>query len=125
MKRFIGLAVVAAFAAMMMPPVAVGGDKDGKAIFKEYKCSNCHSMESQGIVKKASDDDEDDSKKESPDLSSVGLDRKADWIALFLMKKEAIDGEKHSKKFKGSEDELKVLSAWLEQQKAPKKNKKK
>ena len=47
-------------------------------------------------------------------LSGVGLERKADWIAKFLMKTETIKGEKHEKKFKGPEADLKLVSAWLE-----------
>lgn len=126
MNRFISLTCAAAFTALLIPVDVTSAEKDGKSIFLEYKCRSCHSLEGQGIVKKSSgDEDEEDSKKETPDLSSVGLDRKAEWISLFLMKKEAIDGEKHKKKFKGSDDELKVLAKWLEDQKAPKKGKKK
>jgi hypothetical protein len=36
------------------------------------------------------------------------------------MKTEAIKGDKHSRKFRGTEAELKTVTAWLETQKAPK-----
>ena len=42
-------------------------------------------------------------------------------MAKFLMKTEAIKGEKHPRRFRGTEADLKVLAAWLETQKAPKK----
>ena len=39
--------------------------------------------------------------------------RKADWIALFLQKKEKIEGRVHTKKFRGTDAELQKLSGWL------------
>ncbi len=58
------------------------------------------------------------SDKKPPDLSGVGLERKADWMAKYLMKTEAIKGEKHEKRFKGPEADLKLVVTWLESQKA-------
>lgn len=99
--------------------------KDGKAIFEANKCNTCHTVEAQGITKKkadAADAKEEKSDKKAPDLSSVGLERKAPWMSKYLMKTEAIKGEKHGRKFRGTPDELATLSAWLEtQQKAKKK----
>ena len=51
----------------------------------------------------------------------MGLDKKADWIAKFITKKETLDGEKHKKLYKGTDEDLKMLSTWLGSQKAPKK----
>jgi mono/diheme cytochrome c family protein len=100
--------------------------KDGKAIFLENKCNTCHTIQAAGIEKrKAAGAEAEEAKEKSkvkpPDLSSVGLERKADWIGKFMMKTEAIKGEKHPRKFRGTEPELKVLASWLEAQKAPKK----
>jgi mono/diheme cytochrome c family protein len=100
--------------------------KDGKAIFLANKCNTCHTVQAAGIEKrKASSAEAEEAKEKSkvkpPDLSSVGLERKADWIAKFMMKTEAIKGEKHPRKFRGTEPELKLLASWLESQKAPKK----
>ena len=83
---------------------------DGKKIFVENKCSSCHSIESVGIKKKTKDNESTELKP--PDLSSVGSERKADWITKYLQKK--LDGEKHPKKFKGSDEELTTLAKWLE-----------
>ena len=97
---------------------------DGKQLFLTNKCNTCHTIKAAGIEKKKSEDAEDakeKSDKKPPDLSSVGLERKADWMGKFLMKTEAIKGEKHPRKFRGTEAELKTLSTWLEGQKAPKK----
>src|SRR5690348_17352889 len=61
---------------------------DGKPVFLKYKCNMCHSIEAIGVEKKAlPDDGATTSKLKPPDLSSVGLDKKADWIALFMQKK--------------------------------------
>ncbi len=91
---------------------------DGKSIFTKYRCRSCHSVQSEGIERKKADAEEESSgkknKKEPPDLSAVGKEKKADWIAKFLLKKETLDGEKHQKAFRGSDGELKVVAAWLE-----------
>ena len=97
---------------------------DGKQIFLTNKCNTCHTITAQKIEKKKAEDAEaekEKSDKKPPDLSSVGLERKADWIGKFLMKTETIKGDKHPRKFRGTEAELKTLSTWLETQKAPKK----
>jgi cytochrome c1 len=103
---------------------------DGKDLFLAAKCNTCHSVTAAKIEKKkptaeeaaaASKEKPDPDEKKPPDLSSVGLDKKADWIAKFITKKETLEGEKHKKLYKGTDEELKTLSTWLESQKAPKK----
>ncbi len=89
------------------------GGADGKKIFLDNKCNACHSITALSITVKKSDDEEK-SEKEPPDLSGVGIERNADWITKYLMKKESIKGEKHLKKFKGSEGDLAVLAQLLE-----------
>lgn len=91
----------------------------GQQIFAEYKCTQCHSIDSLKIAKVKShgeDDDEADEggkKLEPPDLSGIGNEAKADFIVKWLKKEEAVDGHKHKKKFKGSEEDLHVLADWL------------
>ena len=103
---------------------------DGKDLFLAAKCNSCHSVTAAGIEKKkptaeeaaaAAKEKPDPNAKKPPDLSSVGLDKKADWISKFITKKETLDGEKHKKLYKGTDEELKTLSTWLGEQKAPKK----
>jgi cytochrome c1 len=103
---------------------------DGKDLFLAAKCNTCHSVTAAGIEKKkptaeeaktAEKEKPDPDEKKPPDLSSVGLDHKADWIAKFITKKETLDGEKHKKLYKGTDEELKTLSTWLASQQAPKK----
>ncbi len=59
-------------------------------------------------------------KVKSHDLSSVGLDLKADWMTKFLKRTEATKAGKKHVMFKGTDDELATITAWLEEQKAPK-----
>ena len=100
--------------------------KDGKAVFLESKCNTCHTVKAADIEKRkaagaeATADAKEKSDRKAPDLSSVGLERKAEWMGKYLLKTEAIKGEKHTRKFRGSDAELKLLTAWLETQKAPK-----
>jgi len=125
-----GTFLLAALAAHGETPAA----PDGKALFTgtTNKCNTCHTISAAGIAKKKAEPTAEESKekaeeskekteKKPPDLSSVGLERKADWIGKFLMKTETIKGEKHPRKFRGTDAELKTLATWLESQKAPKK----
>ena len=116
------LVSVAVVAATALAEQAASPARDGKTIFLENKCNSCHSLQALKIEKKQGAEQEKSyDKMNPPDLSSDGLERKADWMAKFLLKKEMIDGEKHRKLFKGGEPDLKTLTAWLETQKAPKK----
>ena len=120
--------ILAAGAGIALAQDAEKKAPDGKDLFLAAKCNTCHSVTAAGIEKKKPTAEEtaeaksaDKDEKKPPDLSSVGLEKKADWIAKFLTKKETLDGEKHKKLYKGTDEELKTLSAWLEAQKAPKK----
>ncbi len=103
---------VVVLSVIKAPPAL--SQEDGKAIFLKNKCISCHAIVAQGISKKADEEEKIDKDKEVPDLSGVGLERSADWMSKYLQKKESIKGEKHSKKFKGSDEELAVLTKWLE-----------
>jgi len=113
--------------------VAKAADEEpaGKKIFTENKCNSCHTIESQGVEKRSSADADEakeakegkeaeakeataSSKRKVPDLGGVGIERKADWLTKYLTKLEAIDGKKHMKKFRGTDEELATLTAWLE-----------
>ena len=83
---------------------------DGKSLFLESKCQNCHSIKSQSIAKAG---EPKPGEKAPPDLSNVGTKHNADWISKWLMKEEEMNGKKHLKKFKGSDADLKTLATWL------------
>ncbi|MCX7737724.1 MAG: cytochrome c [Candidatus Kapabacteria bacterium] len=84
---------------------------DAKQIFIDKKCNSCHSIESMGIEKS-------NPKAKGTDLSKVGDQLTADFIAKYLKKEEALEGKKHGVAFKGSDEEFNALVNWLASLKA-------
>ena len=80
------------------------GSPDGKSIFIEQKCNMCHSVEAKGI---------ESNKKNAADLSKTGDTYNSEFISKYLSKEEKIDGKLHKVSFKGTEEELKILSGWF------------
>src|SRR5262245_32259631 len=72
---------------------------DAKAPFTSSRCVKCHSIDSEGVAATPKAGEEDEVK----DLSKVGSERTADWIAKFLRKEVDLDGKKHKLKFRGSD----------------------
>jgi mono/diheme cytochrome c family protein len=98
------------------PAVAADAAKapNGKPVFTKYKCNSCHTIEAQAITKKADPTDKGGATgRKPPDLSGVGVKRNAAWIEGYLLKTEMIDTRKHSKKFRGTNPELKTVAGWL------------
>jgi cytochrome c1 len=87
-------------------------DAAGKTIFTDSKCMMCHSMQSQGIEKKMAS-------SKAPDLSTVGSKHNAEWMTKWLTKKETLNDKTHPMEFKGTEEDLKTLTTWLETLKEP------
>src|SRR5271157_4169207 len=85
------------------------GAGTGKAIFLQYKCNKCHTIESQGVER----DGKPPEGKQPPDLSGVGLKHDADWLHKWLSKEVEQNGKKHIKKFTGTDDEFTTLTHWL------------
>ena len=83
--------------------------KDGKAIFLEQKCSNCHSVSSQGIKGLRPEGG-----AKPNDLSNEGNKFKTDWFEQWLTKKATLNNKKHMRKFRGTPEELHILAGWLE-----------
>lgn len=79
--------------------------KDGKAVFTEQKCDMCHSVNSLGLASKK--------KTGAYDLSNVAADGNAELFAKYLKKDAEIKGKKHPAQFKGSDEDLKIISEWL------------
>jgi hypothetical protein len=101
----------AALAALGFGVAARGGDEAGRKVFLDSKCTRCHEISSQDIA--STRDPEESEGKEPVDLSDVGSKHDAAWIQGFLEKREELDGHKHKKKFRGSEEELQALVSWL------------
>ncbi|HEY7160879.1 MAG TPA: c-type cytochrome [Acidobacteriota bacterium] len=78
----------------------------GQKLFMDKKCNTCHSIDSVKITKKMAS-------SKAPDLSNVGAEKNAEWIAKWLNKEVDVNGKKHSATFKGTPEETKTLSDWL------------
>ncbi len=94
------------------PPVAAGDVPGGQAAFVAQKCDMCHSVAQAEIVAKVKSE-----KMKGPDLPAVARD--TEWISQFLKREIQLDGQNHKKEYKGTEEELQAISAWLAQLEVP------
>lgn len=78
----------------------------GKKVFMDQKCNLCHAIESMSITKKTAT-------SKAPDLSNIGSDKSAEWIAKFLLREEKLNNKQHSKAWTGKKEDLTTLSTWL------------
>lgn len=108
----LGVLAAATLAADAKAPVSAKVP-DGKPVFETYKCGSCHSIEKQGIKKKAAESEAEGASSKAPDLSGVGAVRTTEWMAGFLQKKEKLGTKLHIKKFRGTDQELATLTGWL------------
>ena len=77
---------------------------DGKQIFIDSKCNNCHTVTSMEITSK---------KDDATDLSNASSIGDAALMKSYLLKEAKINEQDHKLKFKGSEAELDTLVNWL------------
>jgi hypothetical protein len=88
----------------------------GQKVFTEAKCQMCHTIYAVGVGEPPAEDAKKEDEEEAdgpPDLSVAGVGRTAEWISLFLQKKETLNDKKHMTSFKGSDEDLTVLVDWL------------
>ena len=109
---------------------------EGQKLFLDNGCTSCHSMKGQGIEKKKSATTtaateppaasttpatpatpSTSTAHKPPDLSAAGLDHDKAWITKFLLKTETLHDKKHMKTWKGTDEQLATLTAWLADQK--------
>ncbi|MBI4666029.1 MAG: cytochrome c [Nitrospinae bacterium] len=119
MNAITRIAVAAASVWLCSSPPALAGD-DGKTLFINEGCVNCHSVKSAGITVMESAEAKEELKEQAaegakapPDLSGLAAKRDADFLDKYLRKKIAIDGRKHKKRFKGSDAERETLITWI------------
>lgn len=79
-------------------------DLDGKQIFIDSKCNNCHTVTSNEITSK---------KDGAVDLSNAGTAGDSQLIKSYLLKEAKINDKDHKVKFNGSDAELNTLSEWI------------
>jgi mono/diheme cytochrome c family protein len=126
----IALAVSALCVLLAGPSFADEAKKDeakkaaipiGQKAFTEAKCQMCHTVYSAGIGEPPAKDAKEEEEEASgpPDLSLAGTGRTAEWLSLFLQKKEALNEKKHMMKFKGTDEDLTALVGWILTLKAP------
>ena len=89
-------------------PAAAPGKLDGKAIFLAQKCNLCHAVSSAAVERTSKSE-----KMKGPDLAGVGKRREAVWMRRWLAKEESVNGKKHLFTYKGTQQELDALIAWL------------
>ena len=116
MKRerypLLGLPIVLLLAvAFVASPSSVDAaeEPDGKTIFVGNKCNMCHSVPSAGIEAKVKSE-----KMKGPDMTAAAARLDPEQLAKYLRKQEQLDGKDHKKEYKGNDEELKALIAWLQ-----------
>lgn len=72
----------------------------GKKVFSEMKCTMCHKVEGVGG-------------KIGPDLSHVGSKKDAKWLKGFLKDPKSVIPDAKQPPFKGTDEQLDVLVAYL------------
>lgn len=114
MKRIIAVAGFVLFAAVVLVanPAASDDAAGGKAIFLAQKCNLCHTVSSAGIEARTKSD-----ALKGPDLIGVGSRHERGWFPKWLHREVEMNGQKHKKQFKGSDEELQALIDWLLEQK--------
>ena len=112
---FCGLALcffVFTGAALIDEPTVPPAYEDGKEAY-EKNCAECHGVKSAKIIpttKVPSD--------KGSDLGGIGEKYQAGWIKRYVNQEASSGGKSHTKKFKGSDEELQALVDWLLEQKA-------
>jgi cytochrome c551/c552 len=105
MKALVAISVAALVLVIGTAPVSYAAD--GKALFVEKKCNLCHAVDSQGIQKTSE-------KMKGAELSDAGnTGKSADWLKKFLKQEELKEGEKHKRKWKGTDEELDTIVNWV------------
>jgi mono/diheme cytochrome c family protein len=79
---------------------------DGKEIFTAQKCNMCHSVPQAELTAKVKS-----AKMKGPDLPNEA--RESEWIAGYLKRDVQLNDKDHKKEFKGTDEELQEIAAWL------------
>lgn len=108
-KILLTATTLAAVAALFFLPQALTAEENaGQQVFLDNKCHMCHSVESLEIERTSTSE-----KMQAADLSNVGAEHDAAWLAKYIKKEVQLDEEDHKKTWKGSDEELKAVADWL------------
>ena len=107
-RGFLGSLVVLALVGPVAGLPTAAAEDAGLAAFTGQKCNMCHSVPQAEIVSKVKSE-----KMKGPDLPSEV--REAEWIMGYISRQHQLNGKDHKKEFKGTDEELQVVAAWLVQ----------
>ncbi len=102
MRRAVGISF-----AMLLAMSAAWAQADpamiatGKNVYAAKKCAACHMIDGKGAA------------KPGPDLSTVGAKRDAPWLKTFMKDPKAAVPKAKMLPFKGTDEELEALVAYL------------
>jgi mono/diheme cytochrome c family protein len=108
-NRILGATGIVLAASWLATPALAA---DGKEIFLAQKCNTCHSVSTAGIEATTKSE-----KMKGPDLVGVVQAHDPAWVKDFIQKKTDKEGKKHAKEYKGTQEELEAIVAWLAEQK--------
>ncbi len=100
--------VALALVGPLAGPTAVAAEvlPDGRGLFAAQKCNMCHSVPQADLVAMAKS-----KKMRGPDMPAESGE--PDWIVRYLKREIQLNGKDHKKEFKGTEEELRAIAAWL------------
>jgi mono/diheme cytochrome c family protein len=111
MKRNLLTALTLAVIASTATPLLLAEDAseiNGRAVFNESKCVMCHGVVAEDLKAMAKSE-----KMLGPDLSGFKSDMEFAKVAAFMRGEIALEGAKHKKPFKGTDEELQAILDWL------------
>jgi len=109
-KATFAVVAIAALALSTAPLVLAEEDKkiEGRIAFDENKCLMCHGVAAEDLKPKAKSE-----KMLGPDLSGFKSETELPKTAAYMRGEIAIEGAKHKKPFKGTDEELQAIIDWL------------
>jgi cytochrome c5 len=108
LQKTTGLTLCILLAVLCLPAAASAAAPDGKTLFLAQKCNMCHNVPTAGIEK---------TMKSATGSDLVNVKADAATLAKVLKKQADVGGKKHPKEFKGTDEELNALVAWILAQK--------
>lgn len=81
-------------------------EDEGQTAFVAQKCQMCHSVPAAELVAKVKSET-----MKGPDLPAAARD--GEWLTQFMKREIQVDGKEHKKEYKGTDEELKAITAWL------------
>ena len=82
--------------------------KAGEIKFGEHKCVMCHGVKAANLAPKTKS-----ARMKGPDLSGFKTKLEMSELSSFVRGETPIDGSRHRKPFKGTDEELQAILDWL------------